>query len=239
MSFRAALLALFLPLLPAAGEVAVYFAPGTPPADLAKQTSDFRKTHPQEELRYVPLRAKSRSITEAEQAAAALEAGVTSLPSAVVTVNGMQHALPLRDLTEEKLQQLAAQPTEEAIAQAAQRRYRAALYYLTARMALRQEPNEIELAQDVAECRRLLKNPAATEQDKQLVGLRCLYPLLMQQYALGYTGAHTPATEAKLLEAIAALEAARDANPESKEGKAAHDERERLRMARRQARQCE
>lgn len=239
MSFRAAVFAVLLPLLPAAGEVTVYFAPGTPPADLAKQTADFRKTHPQEECRYVLLRPQSRSLEEAEHAAAALEAGVTQLPAAVVEVNGTLHALPLRDLTEEQLQKLSAPPTQEALAEAEQRRYRAAVYYLTARMSFRKEPNEIELTQDVAECRRLMEHPAATQEEKQILGLRCLYPLLMQQYTLGYTGAHTPATEAKLLEAIAALEAARDAAPDSTMGKAAHAERERLRMARRQARQCE
>lgn len=235
MSFRAAVFAVLLPLLPAAGEVTVYFAPGTPPADLAKQTANFRKTHPQEEFRYVLLRPQSHSLEEAEHAAAALEAGVTELPAAVVNINGTQHALPLRNLTEENLQKLSAEPNQEA----EQRRYRAAVYYLTARMAFRKDPNEIELTQDVAECRRLMEHPAATQEEKQVLGLRCLYPLLMQQYTLGYTGAHTPATEAKLLEAIAALEAARDAAPASAEGKAAHAERERLRMARRQARQCE
>lgn len=236
MSFRAAVFAVLLPLLPAAaGELTVYFAPGTPPADLAKQTADFRKTHPQEECRYVLLRPQSHSLEEAEHAAAAMEAGVTELPAAVVNINGTLHALPLRNLTEENLQKLSAEPNQEA----EQRRYRAAVYYLTARMAFRKEPNEIDLTQDVSECRRLMEHPAATQEEKQVLGLRCLYPLLMQQYTLGYTGAHTPATEAKLLEAIAALEAARDANPASAEGKAAHAERERLRMARRQARQCE
>ena len=61
----------------------------------------------------------------------------------------------------------------------------------------------------------------------------------MLQYTNGYNGAHTPASEAKLLEAITALEAARDLNKDSELGKAASEERERLRMARRKARQYE
>jgi hypothetical protein len=54
-----------------------------------------------------------------------------------------------------------------------------------------------------------------------------------------YKGAHTPASEAKLLEAIAALEAARNMDRNSNIGKQAYDERERLRKARRQARTME
>ncbi|MBR4310898.1 MAG: hypothetical protein IKT79_07700, partial [Akkermansia sp.] len=59
------------------------------------------------------------------------------------------------------------------------------------------------------------------------------------QYKRGYNGAHTPYTEAKLLEAIAALEAARDLHRETKLGNQALKERERLRKARREARKYE
>ncbi|MCQ2367266.1 MAG: hypothetical protein MJ056_08935 [Akkermansia sp.] len=84
---------------------------------------------------------------------------------------------------------------------------------------------------------RAVDNPQAWQE----LGLRALYPLLMLEYAQGHraNGAHTPETEAKLLEAIAALEAVRDLDPQSTCGRKAHEERERLRMARRQARQAE
>ena len=53
------------------------------------------------------------------------------------------------------------------------------------------------------------------------------------------TGAHTPASEAKFLEAIDAVEKARDMDRSSIIGRKAYDERERLRKARRQARTME
>ena len=84
-----------------------------------------------------------------------------------------------------------------------------------------------------------MSHSVATVHDRQLLGFRCLYPLLMLQYTNGYRGAHTPVTEAKLLEAIAALEEARDLDRESDIGKAAAAEREKLRTARRKARQYE
>ena len=84
-----------------------------------------------------------------------------------------------------------------------------------------------------------MEHEHCTDEQQQLLGLRCLYPLLMQQYTNAYKGAHTPASEAKLLEAIAALETARDLAPNTALGKRAHDERHRLRMARREARKYE
>ena len=88
-------------------------------------------------------------------------------------------------------------------------------------------------------CRALMAHPLATQADKQRLGFQCLYPLLLRQYTNMYTGAHSPASEAKLLEAIAALEAARDLDRNSGIGKKAFAERERLRAARRQARTME
>ena len=96
-----------------------------------------------------------------------------------------------------------------------------------------EEATDEHLSELIQESRQLLSHELCTKELQQLIGLRCLYPLLMKQYAIGHTGAHTPETEAKLLEAIAALEEARDINPNSALGKRAHDERHRLRMARR------
>lgn len=230
---------LLLPLPSAAGDIAVFYTPGTSPAALVEQTQTFRKACPQETFRYVPLPATCRTLKEAKHAALALEAGVTSLPAAVWKSEGRLCTLPLSELTEENIRKAGERPDETEAAAAEQRRFRARQYNLFASMSLRHEPTAEEITADIAECRELMQHPAAGLQDRQLLGLRCLYPLLMQQYTMGYTGAHTPATEAKLLEAIATLEAARDAAPDTPEGRAAHAERERLRTARRQARQYE
>jgi hypothetical protein len=88
----------------------------------------------------------------------------------------------------------------------------------------------------LATTRALISHPLATPADKQRLGFQCLYPLLLRQYTNMYTGAHTPASEAKLLEAIAALETARDIDRNTRIGRLAHAERERLRKARLQTR---
>ena len=106
-------------------------------------------------------------------------------------------------------------------------------------MALTPKLEGKELQQCLSNCRALMEHPFATPADKQRLGYSCLYPLLMREYANLYTGAHTPDSEAKLLEAIAVLEAARDADRNSDIGKKAFAERERLRKARRQARTME
>ena len=118
------------------------------------------------------------------------------------------------------------------------RRFEAHLYLLCARVGLTPLDDD-ELTQAVQESRRLLHHRQISPNRQQFIGLRLLYPLLMEQYRRGYKGAHTPETEAKLLEAIAALEEAWDVDPQSTLGRRAYEERERLRMARRKSRQYE
>lgn len=236
-----ALLALPALCLTAAADT-VFFAQGTDSKVIAEQLAPYRSAYPDRKADYVPLVSKPANLPAARQTAQAIRAGVTALPCLVLAdAQGDYAALPLATLTEETLraaEERAKAPDRKQ--QFEQRRYQANQYYLFARIGLgAQKATDRELAQDIATCRSLMTAPQATQEDTQLLGLRCLYPLLMLQYTRGYKGAHTPATEAKLLEAIAALEAARDLNPDSPLGKAAHQERERLRMARRQARQAE
>ncbi|MGN0837353.1 MAG: hypothetical protein ACI4OS_07925 [Akkermansia sp.] len=216
----------------------VYFEVGSDTEELSRRLTPLRKRHPQQELRFVALAPACRTMHDAVNAAQAMVAGVAELPALVLgDEQGDFAALPLRELTPEALRtaELAAEAPQRAEV-AAERRYRAKEYLLFARMALAQ-PMSDEIAElCLTSCRALMNHPSATPADRQLLGLRCLYPLLMQQYARGYRGAHTPETEAKLLEAIAALEAARDTDPNSTLGKQAFAERERLRAARRKAR---
>lgn len=226
---------------PAALRAAVYFEDGADTADYARQLEPLKKASPATVVKYVPITTQCKTMHEAVNASKAVVAGVTEMPCLVLSDDvGEYMALPLRTLTAEQLKkapEAAADP--ERRTKELTRRYRAKEYLLFARMSLNNpmSPEILELC--LASCRALMAHPDATTEDKQLLGLRCLYPLLMLQYTQGYKGAHTPETEAKLLEAIAALEQARDLDPQSKLGKQAYDERERLRTARRKARQYE
>lgn len=228
---------------PAQPPALVYYENGTSTKELAEALLPFRKLYPQRELRFVSITTQCRSMHDAVNAAKAVVAGVTEMPALVLTDEAGEYAaLPLRTLTEEALthaQKRADAPEREQ--EAAARRYLGKEYLLFARMALVQPMDEDTLKLCLDSCRALMNYPLATTEDKQLLGLRCLYPLLLEEYRRGYAAAHahTPATEAKLLEAIAALEAARDIDPQTTLGKQAAAERERLRTARRQARAAE
>lgn len=190
----------------------------------------------------IPLRETCSTFAEAQQQAKAIEDGVTTLPCLVLpgVRGGDNIALPLEGLTREKLAEcrrahLASSPQTEEVQK---RRFDAHLYLLCARVGLT-PLDDAALARAVQESRRLLRHQQIRPDQQQFIGLRLLYPLLMEQYRRGYEGAHTPETEAKLLEAIAALEEARDIDPRSALGRRAYEERERLRMARRKSRQYE
>lgn len=101
--------------------------------------------------------------------------------------------------------------------------------------------SEEQLTESVTQCYAALSQDCLTDDDKQLIALRLLYPLLMRQYTRAYNarGAHTPDNEAKLLEAVKAVELARDINPNSVLGREAFTHRDELRKARVKARAYE
>lgn len=221
----------------------VYMEKGADTKSVTAQLAPFRKAHPQRELKFITVTAQCRTMHDAGNAAKAIAAGITELPSLVLCDEAGEYAaLPLRTLTAESLaeaEQGAAAPDREAITAA--RRYSAKEYLLFARLSLTRPMDDATLGLCLDSCRALMSAPQASTENRQLLGLRCLYPLLLEEYRRGYAKAraHTPATEAKLLEAIAALEAARDLAPDTKLGQQASAERERLRTARRQARTAE
>lgn len=190
------------------------------------------------EVKVLPRECRNRS--EAQTQAEAIYAGVCELPCLVVSdEKGPYAALRLHGLSAEQIETAKKQAeAPEREPRTAEQEFSARLYLLCASLCV-EDIDDKTLEKIVAECRDLLKHPLATEEQQQFIGYRCLYPALLLQYSRGYTGAHTPYTEAKLLEAIAALEAARDLNRESKIGKQAFNERERLRRARREARKYE
>lgn len=192
------------------------------------------------DLQVTVLPTECHTRAEAQMQAEAIYAGVTALPCLVVSdEKGPYGVLPVVGLTTAQLQETKEQANHpEREARAAERDFSARLYLLCATLCV-EEIDDATLSNVVAECRQLIEHPHATTEQQQFIGYRCLYPALLLQYSRGYTGAHTPYTEAKLLEAIAALEAARDLDRESKIGKQAFDERERLRRARREARKYE
>ncbi len=186
----------------------------------------------------VPEKADSPAAARAQ--ARAIAAGVTALPAlALLNEKGIYATLPLPGLTVQQLEEARAHADDAARQEAAARRFfEARCYQLCARISA-PDMGDDALAAAIEECRLLLQSPAANDDDRQFLGLRCLYPMLMLQYTRAYDGAHSPYTEAKLLEAIAALETARDINRDTKLGKAAFAERERLRTARRKSREYE
>lgn len=216
----------------------VYHAPG---ADMSPAETVLAEALPQNAaIDYHALPTACTSMAEAEVQARALSAGVKEIPCLVISDNAGPYAvLPLEGLTPESVQQIQVQATAEDRAEnASKRELSAAIYLLCAALQHDTQDND-SLERIISTCRQLLEHPKANLQQKQFIGLRCLYPALMLQYKRGYNGAHTPYTEAKLLEAIAALEAARDLHRETKLGNQALKERERLRKARREARKYE
>lgn len=218
----------------------VYLAEGM--SEVALKHSLGQILGAEKEVGFVRLAASCRTAEEAKRHAHAIEAGVSSLPSLVLSDGKgpfatlvLQGSLTPADLT--RARALAEARTRH---EAHQRRLLGAhIYLLCARTALC-PPEDVEgIENAVAACRAVMENDICSAGLRQFLGLHCLYPLLMRQYVHGYTGAHTPFTEAKLLEAIAALEAARDIDRESPDGRKAHQERERLRAARRKSREYE
>lgn len=190
-------------------------------------------------LREMPLPADCRDAQAAKQHEAAIAAGVHTLPCLVLRdARGAYAALPLQGLSPETLQTARAQASAPGRESAHRRRSRTArVYYLKALWLLVESAQEQDKI--IAAYRAEMQREGTDEELKQFIGFYCLYPALMQQYAAEYSGAHTPRTEAKLLEAISALEEARDLNPDSHTGRLAYDERERLRAARLKSRQYE
>lgn len=229
------------PFAGAAEEYTVYFRQGTNTAGLVKMLSPLRQATPQCECRYVVLSDKASTMAEAINSANAIKAGVDELPSLVLAdSSGPYAALPLQKLTTTTLTAAKAQAQAPNRTQEANRRnFTAQQYLLMARMTMTTPLQGDTLDKCITTSRALMAHPLATPADKQRIGFQFLYPLLLRQYTNMYTGAHTPESEAKLLEAIAALEAARDMDRNSHIGRLAHDERERLRKARRQARTME
>lgn len=232
-------------LLPtAAGETYTVYLPEG--ADVATVAHIIRKLLPRDEQKqpvaceFKTLPYKCSNSKQAEVQAEALAAGVTHLPCLVIADDqGPFATLLLRGLKRADINKAAELATAADRREKAKRReFNAGLYLLFARCEYDEKTPET-LSELVNECHILLSQNECSKELQQLIGLRCLYPLLMKQYATGHQGAHTPETEAKLLEAIAALEQARDIDPDSALGKRAHDERHRLRMARRKARQYE
>ena len=222
-------------------EYTIYFRQGTSTSAMARQLAPLRAARPQAECRYVVLDDTAETMAAAINSANALNAGVEELPSLVLSDDqGPYAVIPLPRLNAASLEAARAAATApERNQKARQRHFEAQQYLLFARMALISPLEGEKLQQCLSSCRALMEHPFATPADKQRLGYLCLYPLLMQEYSTMYKGAHTPASEAKLLEAIAALETARDMDRNSNIGKQAYDERERLRKARRQARTME
>ena len=219
-----------------------YVGPGTPAQRVEEKTALVQQADPAAQCTQHLLKAKNTSLGDAEAAAQAIRHGALQPPCVVISdAAGAYAALPLDKLDAQSLakaREAAASPTRKQ--EQAERDFNADCYLLFARLSLQEQTPE-RVRASVQECRRLMDAAGQKPQAWQELGLRALYPLLMLEYTQGYraNGAHTPETEAKLLEAIAALEAVRDLDPESPSGKKAHEERERLRMARRQARQAE
>lgn len=241
MRLTASLLLLGALPLVAAEEFLVYARDGFPMDDIAERIAPLRQAVPGASFKLIPLPERAENMLSARRVARALEDGITELPSLVLRdEQGSFAVIPLGRLTQEQLDEgfaLAQAPDRQVAAQS--RRLQAHQYLFFASLNLESPVNIAQTNQQIARCRTLMEHPNGTADDRQRLGLLGLYPLLMKRYTLLWQGAHTPESEAALLEAIAALENARDINPQNKLGRRAFAERERLRMARRTARQYE
>lgn len=224
-----------------AREYRVYVAEGAELTAPDEQLRALREFDPSASWVQVPLSRRCDSEAQARRALLAIRDGVSILPCvALADDQGCYACLPVEGLSAEHLraaQQYATAPDRAAKAQ--RRRFEASRYLLFARLNFRPPTDLPACRLYIQRARQLLEDSCAGTEDRQLIGLRALYPLLMQQYSLLSQGAHTPESEATLLEAIAALEAARDLDPQSALGRQAYDERERLRAARLKSRRYE
>lgn len=224
-------------LAPALEEWELYHAPGD---DAAALTTKVRELLPQgTSLKLHALPAAHTNTEELRLHARAMAAGVHTLPCLVLRdARGAYATLPLAQLSPAGLahaQQLASAPDRDA--ESHRRTITAQLYLLCALMSLTDKDTDQDRI--TARMQELMQAPDTPHNLRQLIGMHGLYPALMQQYAAAYSGAHTPRSEAKLLEAIRVLEEVRDINPTSYLGRVAYDEREKLRAARLRSRQYE
>lgn len=237
LSLLLPLAAVFVPPLPAR-EYCIYFAQDANPTDWAEQLAPLRQLDPQATWKFVPLSNRTDHADAARRAAMALKDGVTELPCvALADDQGSYACLPLPLTSTAQIEEARAKAVSpNRSTDAARREFEAKSFMLLATLHFSPPATPEQCEHEVARTRKLLESEAATQEDEQILLLRAIYPLMMRRYALLYTGAHTPETEAALLEAISALEQARDLNPVSIPGRQAYDERERLRSARLQSR---
>lgn len=234
---------LLLPLaLHAAESRFVFMAEGMNTDSIRQAVQKHLPDSPDAPCEYITLPATCNTAEQARAQARAMECGITVLPALVLAdEQGPFATLPLLELTPESLQKARANKDNGTRREDAKKHHITAQIFLLCALAAIEIQDDAALAARIEESRKLLAHPLITPEHRQFIGLRLLYPLLMEQYKRGYRQAvaHNPATEAKLLEAIAALETARDIDADSPLGRQAFDERERLRAARRKSRQYE
>lgn len=211
------------------------------PGDDTARLSEWVRPHlPQgAALRILPLPLTCENETDARRQARAIEAGVTALPCLVFRdEKGPYAALPLNYLSEQNMQQARQHATAPGRETEAHRHTLTARLFML-RFYMNRSVDPAEQDRIIARLHELMQDPTTPEDMRQIIGLNCLYPAIMQQYAAEYRGAHTPRTEAKLLEAIRVIESVRDSDPKSYYGRRAYEEREKLRAARLKSRQYE
>jgi len=215
-------------------------------SQLITAAKELEKHEPSCTWRYKTLPKQARNAEEERLLSQALSQGVKQAPCIILADDeGNYRILAGKEILVDKLKENIKKARSEAKPSAEQRKkqgasfVRMAALYLLYSQAARSELSDGELSRIIAASYHLYVDQAASCEEKQVIGLRLLYPLLMQQYSRSYNGAHSPASEAKLLEAIAVLEAARDLNRRSALGEQARAERARLGRARRQARDFE
>lgn len=235
------LLAAFTPWCACSADESVwklFYASGT---DFGQAQQLVRQLLPEETrliVQELPVRARTREeiLLQSE----AVDAGVRSLPCLVLNdEKGAYAAIPLGELSPEALRtagKLASAPDRNSHAQ--QRRLVSHLFFHTtlarcSRAPVSQRLNSIENLEELSRCDNL---PVG---QRQFISLRCLYPALVQFYTDSYQEAHTPDTEQLFRRIIDAVEFARDLDPGSQLGRAAFNERERLRAARLEAKRLD
>lgn len=240
MKLRMLLLAWLASPMLLAHEHRLYVPQGLENRDWTDQIEPLLEQDSKATWRTIPLSRHPANLEEAKRSVEALRDGATALPCIALVDERGSYAclgLPLASGGEDLAQAQQAATSPEREAAAARRNFEADCAGLHAELHF-SPPSTPEQSQQYAErARALSQSPAATVEERQIILLRTLYPLLLLRYTQLYTGAHNPETEAALQEAITALEQARDLDRNTTAGHQAFDERERLRAARLQSRQ--
>ena len=211
----------------------LFHAPGADGAALLKRVSSCLPNGVSVSLRELSSTGADQESLQTQRDAIA--AGVHSLPClSLRDARGPYAVLPISGVDSSKVnlaRKLASSPQRDERAE--QRLLVATLFYLCSLSGLPEIDSTLRDSA-VDRLREMTELSELSVPLRQFIALNCLYPALLQKMCSLYAanGAHSPQSEQIFLQAVAALEKARDLDPLSRTGRIAYELREQLRAAR-------